>query len=306
MGCVFSFPILCIINLAVYRASLEADRGCKYRIRDLPVLVNGDDILFKTKNRHYKTWCGLIKGVGFEKSVGKNYVSSDFAMINSTYFRTTGGRIQKVPYLNVGWCTGVSKGGSGSMMKGDEEEEKSILRIRSQVEKTKSDWLIDSDYSTGKSKDYHRRAEILERFKDEIHLWNWDRIQESFVSVGNGPAGLGLRDEVEPIWDAFSYYLFNERERRVVHGLSSQPKSMAPWKVCKTNTESDDFRPLWTKFKRQGGVKLWEEHAQRYLEQGFRTIEKDFMESRFVVGQYPTSTPKLGDFLAEEIISQLS
>jgi len=308
MGCVFSFPILCIINLAVYRASLEAETGQRYKIAELPVLVNGDDIMFKTNKSLLRTWEGLIRRVGFEKSVGKNYVSSEFAMINSTYFSTTNNKsglsdIQKVPYLNIGWCTGVSKGGSGSMLKNDDEEEKSILRIRSQVEKTRSDWLIDQDYRSDKHME--RRAEVIERFKEEILLWNWDRIVESYVSVGNGPAGLGLRDEVEPVWDAFSYFLYNEKEKRTQHGISSQPKSMAPWKITKSDPTIDDFRPLFTKFNRAGGVKLWERHAQRYLERGFNSIRVEFEETRYVVGEFHKTSPGLGRPLDIAQVEQL-
>jgi len=216
--------------------------------------------------------------------------------------------IKKVPYLNISWCTGVTKGGSGGKMVGEEEDEKSILRIRSQVEKTRTDWLRDEDSSCN-SEHLARRAEIFERFRDEIHLWNRDRIEESCVSVGNGPAGLGLRDEVDPIHDAFSYYLYNEMERSVHHGISSHPKSMSPWKIAKSNFTVEDFKPLWKKFSRlasvkvfgkrfltQQGLDLWEEHAQRYLEQGFNTVRSDFMETRFNVGAFPRSSPGLGNY----------
>lgn len=307
MGCVFSFPILCIINLAVYRASLEAETGERYRIQDLPVRVNGDDILFKTTKSHYFTWSGLIKGVGFEKSVGKNYMSKSMAMINSTYFRTDK-KIVKVPYFNLGWCTGVSKGGSGSMMKGDSEEEQTILKIQAQVEKTESDWKWDPDYR--RLKDDDRRAEMVERFKDEIHLWNWDRIKESGVSCGGGPTGLGLKQEVPAYMDAFSYVLHNERERPVMQGLSSYAKSIAPWKVTKlvpfsTEEESASFRSIFKKFskavtdKPKVLEKIWEKNAQRYLSNGFRAVEREFEESRYVVGAFPQAKTRIGDGLEE-------
>jgi len=307
MGCVFSFPILCIINLAVYRASIEAETGERFRISELPVLVNGDDILFKTSKSHYDIWSGLIKGVGFEKSMGKNYVSKSMAMINSTYFRTDR-KIVKVPYFNLGWCTGVTKGGSGSMMKDDSEEERTIMKIQAQVEKTESDWMWDPDYR--RHKDDDRRAEMVERFKDEIHLWNWDRIKESGVSCGGGPAGLGLKKEVPAYMDAFSYVLHNERERPVMQGLSSLAKSVAPWKVTKlvpfsTEEESASFRSIFKKFFRAITVRpksldrIWEKNAQRYLENGFRSVEREFEESRYVVGAFPQSKPRIGDMLEE-------
>ncbi len=305
MGCVFSFPILCIINLAVYRASLEAETGEHFGIADLPVLVNGDDILFKTSRSHYKTWCGLIKGVGFEKSIGKNYVSKSMAMINSTYFRTDR-TIKKVPYFNLGWCTGVTKGGSGSMMKDESEEERTILKIQAQVKKTESDWMWDPDYR--RLKDDDRRAEMVERFKDEIHLWNWVRIKESGVSCGGGPTGLHLKQEVPDYMDCFSYVLHNERSRSNLQGLSSQPKSMAPWKMAKTATFSveDENREIKTIFSRfykriekssKALGRIWYQNAQKYLENGFLGVVREFEETRYNIGAFPRTNAGLGDYL---------
>lgn len=50
MGCLFSFPILCIANYLVYAYTYREFYGLsKGEFTNLPVLVNGDDILFKDK-----------------------------------------------------------------------------------------------------------------------------------------------------------------------------------------------------------------------------------------------------------------
>lgn len=306
MGCVFSFPILCILNVAVYRYALERETGMEFTLRQLPCLVNGDDILFKTTSHFYQTWSECIGQIGFEKSVGKNYVSEEFAMINSTYFRT-GKTIKKVPYLNMGWCTGVSKGG-GNKLKGDhEEDDKSILRIKSQVEKTESDWILDPDYAN--PKDSFRRSEILERFKDEIHLWNWDRIKSSCVSADSGPAGLGLKNTGSWFWKTFAYYLYGQREKLTVHGLSSQAKSIAPWKAFKNATDKDDFVPIYQYFHKamrkyktnEDQYKCCEYEMFDYMIGQFRAQENEFMENRLIVGSFPKTKDDMS-FISESVL----
>jgi len=82
---------------------------------ELPVLVNGDDILFPTNGDLYDIWSIIIKSVGFEKSLGKNYVSKDYLFINSQPFRAYVDFQKKevnfkfLPFFNVGLLTGQSK-----------------------------------------------------------------------------------------------------------------------------------------------------------------------------------------------------
>jgi len=114
MGSTLSFPILCAVNLVCYWRTLEKRLGRRVPMKDLPVLVNGDDILFRCDRPFYDEWLRAISEVGFELSLGKNYVHSSFLTVNSTGFLwTPSGRLVDVPFLNVGLLTGQSKiGGS--------------------------------------------------------------------------------------------------------------------------------------------------------------------------------------------------
>jgi len=115
MGNVLSFPILCIANYISYHISYEKYIGHKVRLWKTPsVLINGDDILFCTKEQHYKIWCNITKSCGLEPSVGKNYFNDKFLQINSELWvpLTTeiNGRyraydVYKVPYVNFGMLT---------------------------------------------------------------------------------------------------------------------------------------------------------------------------------------------------------
>jgi hypothetical protein len=132
MGSRFSFPLLCVFNLAIYWECLEELFGpCK--LEDLPVLVNGDDILFMGPRVLLDLWSIRIKQAGLEKSVGKNYESNSFCTINSQLFTTQvfaeDQIIENVPYLNMGLCFGVKKepfSGEG----GGERHEKQKSRFK--------------------------------------------------------------------------------------------------------------------------------------------------------------------------------
>lgn len=117
MGSPLSFPFLCIANLICYKLSLEWCYGESelYDFKNLPCLVNGDDILFRTNDEHYKVWKDIVKLVGFDLSIGKNYVHEKVLTINSTMFvhdKKTN-KLTKIDYCNFGLLSGTSKlGGS--------------------------------------------------------------------------------------------------------------------------------------------------------------------------------------------------
>lgn len=113
MGSVISFPILCIINFAVLLAVLR-EWHPYLRAERLPVLVNGDDILFTCNSAQYLKWKSWATSCGLVPSLGKNYCSRHFVMINSTLFKIEDGpfvgptmplkesshRMVEVAYLN--------------------------------------------------------------------------------------------------------------------------------------------------------------------------------------------------------------
>lgn len=91
MGSVLSFPFLCLANLFAYIMALgRGDRDKQHRlvsnlrtIARLPVLINGDDILFRSDGDLYQHWLGEIAKVGFKPSVGKNFIHPRFFTVNS-------------------------------------------------------------------------------------------------------------------------------------------------------------------------------------------------------------------------------
>jgi len=114
MGSTLSFPILCAVNLVCYWYALEQYVGHPVARRDLPVLINGDDILFRcdgVNGKFYRIWLDIISEVGFKLSLGKNYVHRRFFTMNSEAFvyNPQTGMIADIPFLNVGLLLGQSK-----------------------------------------------------------------------------------------------------------------------------------------------------------------------------------------------------
>ncbi|APG77212.1 RNA-dependent RNA polymerase [Hubei narna-like virus 11] len=117
MGSPLSFPILCLINFIAYWTSMEKYLGREIPdFWELPVRINGDDILFKSNTEHYSIWKEEVKVHSFELSMGKNYIHPRFLTVNSVlyyYTRHHDGSpadFGKVPYLNVGLLLSQSKG----------------------------------------------------------------------------------------------------------------------------------------------------------------------------------------------------
>lgn len=114
MGSTLSFPILCIVNYLAYYMSLVTfypDR--EFDIHNLPCLVNGDDILFRASPNFYNHWKEMVKKVGFELSLGKNYCHKRYLTVNSQMYRHCHetGKIIEIKHLNCGLLIGKAKTG---------------------------------------------------------------------------------------------------------------------------------------------------------------------------------------------------
>jgi hypothetical protein len=83
MGSVLSFPVLCAINVAAYWHAVEPN--CR-DFTKLKVMVNGDDILFRTTPELYQNWLSVIPEAGLFPSPGKNFFHKSYCTVNSQLF----------------------------------------------------------------------------------------------------------------------------------------------------------------------------------------------------------------------------
>jgi len=86
MGSITSFPVLCLIVATVCRWSWEVTNGRMRLLRDIPLRVNGEDNVMKSKKGTKKIWNIIAKAFGLIESVGKTYESDKFIEMNSVTF----------------------------------------------------------------------------------------------------------------------------------------------------------------------------------------------------------------------------
>jgi hypothetical protein len=131
MGSITSFPILCIINAAICRWSLEVGDQRVWSLRDAPFCVNGDDGLLKANQKTVDVWERIASAAGLAPSVGKVYYSREFLNINSTTYNFSqdlpfsysevqrvgqepalrAWYFEKVSYVNMGLLLGLKRSG---------------------------------------------------------------------------------------------------------------------------------------------------------------------------------------------------
>jgi len=98
MGSLLSFPLLCLQNYLAFRWSRHV-AGLSTR---LPLLVNGDDILFQSDASFASLWAETVSSVGLTVETTKTSVSESFGSLNSTLFRWSSGFLEVSPTLRFG------------------------------------------------------------------------------------------------------------------------------------------------------------------------------------------------------------
>jgi hypothetical protein len=112
MGSPLSFPILCLVNVAI-QAYFQEITGItpRCRLSEGRFIVNGDDVASVIFEKDYAAWKGMVADAGLKPSVGKNYLSKEFVNINSTpycpertvdWFGQETLQFSRVPFVNLG------------------------------------------------------------------------------------------------------------------------------------------------------------------------------------------------------------
>jgi hypothetical protein len=90
MGTFLSFPLLCLLNYLTFKWSVR---------RDVPVRVNGDDIVFRCTPEEGEKWFSDVSAAGLVVSRGKTLVSKRFFSLNSTMFQAKPSTVSLVPFI---------------------------------------------------------------------------------------------------------------------------------------------------------------------------------------------------------------
>jgi hypothetical protein len=96
MGNYLSFPLLCIVNyLTVVHAF-----GYK-KANQLPLKINGDDIVFRCTREDFDRWAGVVSQCGLKLSIGKTLLHSFYFSINSRFFIACDQRAKEIAVLRL-------------------------------------------------------------------------------------------------------------------------------------------------------------------------------------------------------------
>jgi hypothetical protein len=136
MGSPKSFPALCVANAASFWLAVEEFEGKRIRFDELigayGLLINGDDIIFKSNDKLQKIWRRITTNIGLTPSIGKNFQSRDWFTINSRCYRVTySGKfvstIADISHLDCGLIQGISKVQGDTRLDSDLEVEAQLL-----------------------------------------------------------------------------------------------------------------------------------------------------------------------------------
>jgi len=249
MGSPLSFPVLCIANLLTYWMALETycegrdkDEGVKYKkgkkrrikIKDLAVLVNGDDILFVSNRALQTLWEAKAADFGFELSPGKSLVHPYLATVNSQQWRFScldrstprHGTWKYTPYF----MTGLICEGSAAKVKSD-----------SPVHDLAAAW---NKAKTTAFSEAHALVRYLSIHRDEIRQQTQNGLLNLFASPQNG--GLGFELPVcDDAWDC----KFTRVQRAIAYSRNVRH-------LGKVVERKPDLAKIEMKFKDQMGNKL--------------------------------------------------
>jgi hypothetical protein len=85
MGDIKSFPILCLMNLSLWRGCVERYLETS-NVKFPPCLINGDDFCAYAPEPLISLWFEMARDYNFIPSIGKSYVSEKNVTINSRLF----------------------------------------------------------------------------------------------------------------------------------------------------------------------------------------------------------------------------
>nr|WAK77860.1 MAG: hypothetical protein [Botourmiaviridae sp.] len=94
MGNFLSFPLLCLHNYLTFRFSIP---------RDVPVRINGDDIVFRCHPSEFETWKKNVGVAGLVLSAGKTLVHDSCFSLNSAFFCAESNGVREIPVIRSSW-----------------------------------------------------------------------------------------------------------------------------------------------------------------------------------------------------------
>jgi len=102
MGFPVSFPLLCLVNYLSFKFSVPD--------RDVPVRINGDDIVFRSTPEVADKWVKGVGVAGLKLSIGKTLIDNSIFTLNSTLFSASDYRVIALPMIRSKALFGTEDG----------------------------------------------------------------------------------------------------------------------------------------------------------------------------------------------------
>jgi len=222
MGSILSFPVLCVVNAAICRMSLEHSRGRFHELSELPLLVNGDDCVFPVNEAGYRFWGLAGEMAGLSPSVGKVYFSPHFLNINSTNYQYRAGsgpasffRFSETKCINLGLLKGMKRSALTTV---EESNEDLVAEGWDSLGSRHTTLMNTSPSST------------LFRVHKAFLKANWEKLMPEGVSVGlpwyipKCYGGLGMK----PMKEFGESHSYSKLDARIVTAMVRQPEWLRP------------------------------------------------------------------------------
>jgi hypothetical protein len=208
MGNLLSFPLLCLVNYLAFRYFVR---------RDVPVRINGDDIVFRARESECRSWMEGVKTSGLTLSKGKTLVDKRCFTLNSCLFYAEKLGCRGLPFIRANSYFPV-------------KDREAILGLKGRF------LSFSCNFSAS------LRSELRVRWlKENIGLINASRRSLT--------RGLGLPVKLDEVmkagcWDREAWYLSFESEKALPSPLSEWMSRPDGYQYCRVERISKEQKML--------------------------------------------------------------
>jgi len=237
MGNFLSFPLLCLHNYLAFKFCVP---------RDVPLRINGDDIVFRCLPQEYERWKRGVGAAGLTLSAGKTMVDGQFFSLNSAFFRGQSSGAREIPVVRL------------SMFYNGDRPSGDVFRRAIRGWTNESRRLVGGLWLRCKRKSIQatgRSVRALEIPADNSQLHTaglapreaFFRGQHCCLAIQESPVPAVPLDRRNPACDEWVFssrcFLSNPRERCRWDTEHRQMCSLSVWQPCETRPEV-----LWDKW----------------------------------------------------------
>jgi len=237
MGNFLSFPLLCLHNYLAFRFSIP---------RDVPLRINGDDIVFRCRPQEYERWKRNVGAAGLTLSAGKTMLDGRFFSLNSAFFMGESSGAREVPVVRLSMFVGNGKP-SGDVFR------RAIRGWTNESRRLVGGLWLDCQRPAIQASGRSVRALEIPADNSQLHTAglapreSFFRGQHGCLAIQESPVPSVPLDRRNPVCDEWVFssrcFLSLPRERKAWDTQHREMCSNTVWQPCETRPEV-----LWDKW----------------------------------------------------------